>query len=88
MSILLGCQSIAKAFGTGPLFRDLSFGIFEGDRAGLVGPNGSGKSTLLSILAGHDEPDEGTVSRRRGLALAHVPQHPVFPDDASVEGVV
>ncbi len=88
MSILLGCQSISKAFGSGPLFRDLSFGLFEGDRAGLVGPNGSGKSTLLAILAGQEAPDEGTVSRRRGLSLAHVPQHPVFPDDASVESVV
>jgi ATP-binding cassette subfamily F protein uup len=88
LSILLGCQSISKAFGAGPLFRDLSFGIFEGDRAGLVGPNGSGKSTLVSILAGIEAPDEGTVARRRGLALAHVPQHPEFPDDASVESVV
>ncbi|MBU6282355.1 ATP-binding cassette domain-containing protein, partial [bacterium] len=88
MSILLGCQSISKAFGAGPLFRDLSFGLFEGDRAGLVGPNGSGKSTLLAILAGLEAPDEGSVSRRRGLALAHVPQHPVFPAEASAETVV
>ena len=84
VSILLGCQSITKAFGAGPLFRDLSFGFFEGDRVGLVGPNGSGKSTLLAILAGLESPDSGTVSARRGLVLAHVPQH-AFPPMKSHE---
>ena len=40
MSLLLSCQSIRKAYGTTPLFDELSFGLFEGDRVGLVGPNG------------------------------------------------
>ena len=50
--LLLSCQAVGKAYGARSLFDDLSFGLFEGDQAGLVGPNGSGKSTLLSILAG------------------------------------
>ena len=88
VSILLGCQLITKAFGAGPLFRDLSFGFFEGDRVGLVGPNGSGKSTLLAILAGLESPDSGTVSARRGLVLAHVPQHPTFAPSTTAEGIL
>src|SRR6266850_768979 len=50
--LLLSCEAISMAYGTRSLFDDLSFGLFEGDQAGLVGPNGSGKSTLLKILAG------------------------------------
>ena len=45
--LLLSCEGISKAFGSRPLFEDLSLGLFEGDRVGLIGPNGSGKSTLL-----------------------------------------
>jgi ATP-binding cassette subfamily F protein uup len=76
MALLLGCQAITKAYGAAPLFAELSFGIHDGDRIGLVGPNGSGKSTLLRILAGRDAPDAGTVSLRRLTRLAYVPQHP------------
>ena len=69
--LLLSCEAISKAFGTRPLFDELSFGLFEGDRVGLVGPNGSGKSTLLKILAGLETPDCGTrvAPRRRPRRL-------------------
>jgi len=78
MALLLGCQRIAKAYSAAPLFEDLSFGIHDGDRIGLVGPNGSGKSTLLRVLAGLEAPDAGSVSLRRSTRLAYVPQHPEF----------
>ena len=55
-ALLLSCEAVSKAYGARSLFDDLSFGLFEGDQAGLVGPNGSGKSTLLSILAGVTTP--------------------------------
>ena len=86
--LLLSCQGITKAFGPRPLFEGLSFGVFEGDRVGLVGPNGSGKSTLLKILAGLETPDTGTRAARKRLRVGHVPQDPVFADEATPESVL
>src|SRR5258708_5879310 len=76
---LLSCEAVSKAFGTRSLFDGLTFGLFEGDQAGLVGPNGSGKSTLLKILAGVTTPDAGTRSVRGGVRVGFGPQDPVVP---------
>ena len=70
---LLSCQGISKSYGSRILFKDLSFGIFDRDKIGLIGPNGSGKSTLLKILSGLDSPDEGVVVRNRSLACRLYP---------------
>ncbi len=86
--VLISCDSIAKQFGARPLFTGLSFGLFEGDRVGLVGPNGAGKSTLMKILAGIEEADTGTRSVRKGLRVGYVPQDPVFAPDRSAEQVL
>src|SRR5881296_2552263 len=88
MTPLLGCQGIAKAYGAAPLFADVSFGIHESDRIGVVGPNGSGKSTLLRVLAGLETPDAGTIALRRLARLAYVPQHPDFPSDRTLAEVL
>ena len=85
LAILFSCESISKSYGVKPLFTDLSIGLFEGDRVGLLGPNGSGKSTLLKILAGLETPDSGTRSARRQLRIGYVPQDPAFDNDHSVE---
>ena len=85
---LLGCDAISKAYGTRNLFDGLSFGLFEGDHAGLVGPNGSGKSTLLRILAGLEGPDRGHRSVRGGVRVGYVPQDPLFPGGGTVAEVV
>jgi ABC transport system ATP-binding/permease protein len=86
--LLLSCEAIAMAYGTRSLFDDLSFGLFEGDQAGLVGPNGSGKSTLLKILAGVTMPDRGSRSLRGGVRVGYVPQDPAFTAGRTVEDVV
>src|ERR1700730_7430630 len=87
-SLLLSCESVSKAYGTRPLFEDLSLGLAEGDQVGLVGPNGSGKSTLLKILAGLESPDRGTRSVRSGIRVGYVPQDPALPAGVTVEHVI
>ena len=74
MALLVSCNSLAKSFGSRTLFENISLGISEGERLGLIGPNGSGKSTLLKILSGQLEPDSGTVSLRRNTRVGYVPQ--------------
>jgi len=86
--LLLSCETISKAYGTRSLFDDLSFGLVEGDQAGLVGPNGSGKSTFLKILAGLETPDRGSRSLRGGVRIGYVPQDPVFAGGLAVGEVV
>src|SRR6266581_943990 len=86
--LLLSCEAVSVAYGSRSLFDDLSFGLFEGDQAGLVGPNGSGKSTLLKILAGVTTPDRGSRSLRGGVRVGYVPQDPVFEAGRTVEQVV
>ncbi|MBI2217345.1 MAG: ABC-F family ATP-binding cassette domain-containing protein [Candidatus Rokubacteria bacterium] len=87
-ALLLSCEAISKAYGSRSLFDSLTFGLFEGDHAGLVGPNGSGKSTLLRILAGLETPDRGTRSVRGGVRVGYVEQDPVFPSGGTVEDAV
>ena len=88
MPPIINAQSISKAFGAIPLFRDLSFTVSEGDRIGLIGPNGSGKSTLLRILAGIVDPDAGDVATRKRTRLAYVEQQSEFPSGATVRSVI
>src|SRR6266850_1482578 len=87
-SLLLSCEAVSKSYGARSLFDNLSFGLFEGDQAGLVGPNGSGKSTLLKILAGLLAPDTGSRALRGGVRVGYVAQDPVFPPGGTVGGVV
>jgi ATP-binding cassette subfamily F protein uup len=87
-TLLLSCEAIGKAYGSRSLFDGLTFGLFEGDHAGLVGPNGSGKSTLLRILAGLETPDRGNRSVRGGVRVGYVAQDPVFPSTGTVEDAI
>jgi ATP-binding cassette subfamily F protein uup len=88
MAFLFRCDALAKSFGQRQLFSGISISFEDGERTGLIGPNGSGKSTLLKILAGLEQPDDGTLTMRRGLKLGYVPQQDVFPPDATVQDVM
>src|SRR6266566_3807707 len=65
---------IAKSFGAERIFDNVTFQINEQDRIGLIGPNGAGKTTLLNILAGREEPDEGTVAIARNTRIGYLTQ--------------
>jgi ATP-binding cassette subfamily F protein uup len=86
--ILLNTHLLTKSYSGRTLFRDVSFGVNEGDRIGLVGPNGAGKSTLLKALFGTVDADGGTISRKRGLRLGFMEQTPSFEPDATILSAV
>src|SRR5215510_12284813 len=88
MPLLLSCNSLSKSFGSRLLFDNISLGIQEGERLGLMGANGSGKSTLLKILSGRLEPDSGQISTRRHMRIGYVPQQAEFPAGATIESIV
>ena len=88
MPPILNAQSLSKAFGAEPLFRNVSFTVNERDRIALIGPNGSGKTTLLRILAGLEPTDSGEVALRKRATLAYVPQESVFAEGLSVTQVI
>ncbi|HET6992701.1 MAG TPA: ABC-F family ATP-binding cassette domain-containing protein, partial [Bacteroidia bacterium] len=81
---LLSVENISKSYGIRTLFKNVSFGLEDGDRVALVARNGAGKSTLLNILSGKDQPDSGKVSVRKGLTIGVLQQEPKFDLDKTV----
>ncbi len=85
---LLNLERVSKSYGVRPLLADVSLGVLAGERIGVVGRNGDGKTTLLEVLTGRGEPDEGRVSRRRGLHTGYLHQGDDLDVDATVREVV
>lgn len=80
----LGLEHVSLAFATKNIFTDVTQGVFEGDRIGIVGKNGDGKSTLLHLFKGTQEPDSGRVTMRNGLTFGMLDQRDPLDDNATV----
>ena len=85
---IINIEGVSKAFDIRPLLVDVSLGISEGERIGIVGRNGGGKSTLLKILAGLEEPDAGRVTRANWAKLGSLSQVDSAGPGATVRDVV
>ncbi len=81
---IINIEHISKVFGEKTVFDDISCGIHEGDKIGIIGINGTGKTTLLKMIAGLEEPDQGQVIFQNGLRITYLPQSPEFPKEATV----
>lgn len=81
---VLNLEHISKTYGEKIIFDDISCGIHQGDKIGIIGINGTGKTTFLRILAGLEEADEGQVITQNGLRITYLPQHPEFPKGATI----
>lgn len=81
---IISVDRAGKSFGIKPLFDEVSFGIDDGDRIGVIGANGSGKTTLLRIIAGEESADTGRVVTAKGRAIAYLSQHPPHDSDLTV----
>ena len=81
---ILSLENISKNYGFRPLFENVTLGLEEGDKIGIIGANGSGKTTLLRIIAGIEQPDTGRVTRARGKSLAYLSQNPPYDENLSV----
>ncbi|MFM8842602.1 MAG: ABC-F family ATP-binding cassette domain-containing protein [Actinomycetota bacterium] len=85
---IINIEGVSKAFDIRPLLVDVSLGISESERIGIVGRNGGGKSTLLKILAGQEAPDEGRVTRANWARLGMLNQVDTAEPGATVRDVV
>ena len=80
----IGLEQVSLAFATKTIFTDVTQGVFQGDRIGIVGRNGDGKSTLLHLFNGTQEPDSGRVTKRGGLSFGMLDQRDPLDDNATV----
>src|SRR3954452_4508618 len=85
---LLSLEKVSKSYGVRILLDEVSLGVGEGERIGIVGRNGDGKTTLLNLMAGREEPDSGRVSRNRGLHIGYLDQRDLLDETHTVREVV
>lgn len=81
---IINVENITKSYTERELFHKASFYLQEGEKVGVIGINGTGKSTLLKIIAGLEQPEEGTVTRGNRIVVRYLPQNPVFDSEKTV----
>ena len=81
---ILSLENVGKNYGIKPLFENVTLGIEERDKVGIIGANGSGKTTFLHVIAGAETTDTGKIIRADGKTLAYLEQNPQFDDEKTV----
>ena len=81
---ILSLENVGKNYGIKPLFENVTVGLEDRDKIGIIGANGSGKTTFLRVIAGAETPDAGKVTRMQGKTLAYLAQNPSFIEEATV----
>ena len=81
---IVSLENISKNYGFGTLFENVTIGLEDTDKIGIIGANGSGKTTLLRIIAGQEVPDIGRVTRAKGKTLAYLSQNPAYDENLTV----
>ena len=84
MVSFLQVNNLTKSFGDHILFEDITFGIAQGQKIGLIAKNGTGKTTLLNIIAGKEDYDSGSVVFRNDLRVGYLEQAPQYPAGLTV----
>ena len=81
---ILNAEKISKTFGEKELFNQVTLGVNDGDKIGVIGVNGTGKSTFLKIIAGIEAPDEGQIVKGRSVTVEYLPQTPEFLENDTI----
>lgn len=81
---ILNVEKVSKNYSNRDLLVDVTLGVNEGDKIGVIGLNGTGKSTFLKIVAGIEEPDSGKIVKGNGIRVTYLPQNPVFGEDETI----
>jgi len=84
MESYLQIEKLTKSYGDRILFEDITLGVFQGDKIGIIAPNGAGKTTFLNIIAGKEDHDSGNVVFRNGLRVGYLEQLPDMDSEISV----
>jgi ATPase subunit of ABC transporter with duplicated ATPase domains len=88
MANIINLDKVGKTYPAGRIFDEVSLGVDDADRIGVVGLNGAGKTTLLRMLTKAEEPDEGRVTHRRDLRVSALPQNLDLPPTATVRDII
>ena len=81
---ILSLENVGKNYGVKPLFDNVTLGLEDRDKIGIIGANGSGKTTFLRVIAGQEVPDAGKITRAQSKTLAYLAQNPVIDDEKTV----